>query len=148
MIILFLGNQLFSSPNILQHAAGCIRRSCAPAGHHPAFSSPSGEAEIFKRVRSRMEARDRSPGSWPWVSHPEAEDNAVIQNSKFPFAVICHVNYYRQISPSSQSCRSKRKSLALQNIKLCFHLSVGHRSEIPFDHVGKKRKEHNLKVCS
>lgn len=99
------------------------------------------ETELFKPDKSQMEARDRSPGSWPWVSHPEAEDNAVIQNSKFPFTVICHVNYYRQISPSSQSCRSKRKSLALQNIKLCFHLSAGHHSEIPFDHVGKKERK-------
>lgn len=154
-IPLITGDYSFSGQSALllpEYLAACSRMHpkelCSCRTPPCVLVSIRWEAEIFKRVRSRMEARDRSPGSWPWVSHPEAEDNAVIQNSKFPFAVICHVNYYRQISPSSQSCRSKRKSLALQNIKLCFHLSVGHRSEIPFDHVGKKRKEDNLKVCS
>lgn len=142
MIILFLGNQLFS-PSPPQYLAACSRMHpevlCSCRTPPSILVSIRWETEICK-PKSQMEARDRSPGSWPWVSHPEAEDNAVIQNSKFPFTVICHVNYYRQISPSSQSSRSKRKSLALQNIKLCFHLSAGHHSEISFDHGGKKKK--------
>lgn len=153
-IPLITGDYSFSGQSALpplQYLAGCSRMHlkvlCSCRRPPSVLVSIRWETEIFKPLKSQMEARDRSPGSWPWVSHPEAEDNAVIQNSKFPFTVICHVNYYRQISPSSQSCRSKQKSLALQNIKLCFHLSAGHHSEIPFDHVWKKRKEDNLKVC-